>query len=59
MSIKVSSFEKDGKKFPTIELRNTDAGKFGFTFGLSKAKLILENIDDIRQFVEDNVPSEK
>lgn len=52
--VKVSSFEKDGKSFPTIELTNGKSGKFGFTFGLVKARLILENYDDIRQFVEDN-----
>ena len=54
MSVKVSLFEKDGKSFPTIELRNGGSNKFGFTFGLSKARLILENYDGIRQFVEDN-----
>ena len=59
MSVKVNAFEKDGKKYPTIELRNNAAAKFGFTFGLSKARLILENFDEIRQFVEDNVPSEE
>ena len=52
--IKVSQFEKDGKTFPTIELKNGSSGKFGFTFGLGKARMILENYDDIRQFVEDN-----
>ena len=57
MSVKVNSFEKDGKQYPTLELRN-GAGKFGFTFGLSKARLILENFDEIRQFVEDNTQSE-
>ena len=54
MSVKVSTFEKDGKSFPTIELSNAQDGKFHFTFGLSKARLILENFDEIRQFVEDN-----
>lgn len=28
--------------------------RFGFTFGLTKAKLILQHIDDIRRFVEEN-----
>ena len=50
----VKSFEKDGRTFPTIELKNGGTQKFGFTFGLSKARLILENFDEIRQFVEDN-----
>ena len=50
----VKSFEKEGKTYPTIELKNGQSGKFGFTFGLSKARLILENYEDIRQFVQDN-----
>ena len=50
----VKSFEKDGKTFPTIELKKGDAKKYGFTFGVSKARMILENFDEIRQFVEDN-----
>ena len=50
----VKSFEKEGKTYPTIELKNGMSGKFGFTFGLSKARLILENYEDIRQFVQDN-----
>ena len=36
------------KGHPIITLPN------GFTFGLSKAKAILENIEEIRRFVEDN-----
>lgn len=52
--VKLSQFEKDGKSFPTIELKNVGNGKFGFTFGLGKARLILENYEEIRQFVEDN-----
>ena len=54
MSVKISAFEKDGKSFPTIELKPTGDAKFGFTFGLSKARLILNNVDEIQQFVESN-----
>ena len=54
MSVEIGTFEKDGKKYPTIQLKNGDESKFGFTFGLSKAKLILDHLEDIRQFVEDN-----
>ena len=50
----VKSFEKEGKTYPTIELKNGKSGKFGFTFGLNKARMILENYEDIRQFVQDN-----
>ncbi len=52
----VKCFEKDGKRYPTIELKDGKSGKYGFTFGLSKARLILENYEDIRQFVQDNSP---
>lgn len=37
---------------PTITLGSE--GKYPFTFGLSKAKLILENVEAIRRFVEEN-----
>ena len=62
--VKINKFEKDGKSYPTIELTDgkpAKAGarpKFGFTFGLSKARLILENYEAIRQFVQDNAPVE-
>ena len=59
MSAKIGSFEKDGKSFPTIELRpdNQKPRKdgsmpFGFSFGLGKARLILAHIEEIRRFVE-------
>lgn len=54
MSAKTSSFEKDGKEYPTIELKPEGTAKFGFTFGVSKARLIVKNIDEIMQFVKDN-----
>ena len=54
MSAKTGSFQKDGKDFPTIELKNGAGKGFGFTFGLSKARLIMENLEDIRRFVKDN-----
>ena len=56
MSVKISAFEKDGKSFPTIELKaGGDDKKFGFTFGLAKARLILNNMEEIQKFVEDNM----
>ncbi len=54
MPATVSAFEKDGKKYPTIGLKTDTGSKFNFTFGLNKAKLILDNIDDIQKFVEVN-----
>lgn len=52
--VTVTTFEKDGKSYPTIALKADAEAKFGFTFGISKAKLIVENIDAIRKFVIDN-----
>lgn len=37
-----------------ITLKRSEDDKYGFTFGLTKAKLLLEHIDDIKKFVEDN-----
>lgn len=58
MSVKMSAFQKDGKNYPTIELKNGSSKGFGFTFGLSKAKLILENLEEIRRFIKDNEGSD-
>ena len=54
MSATVSEFEKGGKKYPTIGLKADEASKYSFTFGVNKARLILENLDDIKQFVKEN-----
>ncbi len=37
---------------PLIILRRSEDDKYPFSFGVSKAKLILENIEEIRKFVE-------
>ncbi len=37
-----------------IVLSKDEDDKFPFSFGLSKAKLIVENIDSIKQFINDN-----
>lgn len=39
---------------PLLTLLRTEDDRFGFAFGLAKAKLILDNIDGIRAFVEEN-----
>ncbi len=49
MSI-VSESEFKGK--PMLVIKNNEEDKFPFQFGLKKAKLILENIESIKQFVE-------
>ena len=45
MSSKVGSY----KGHPTISLGE---GEYPFTFGLSKARLVLEHLDEIRAFVD-------
>ena len=37
----------------TIVLKKNPDDKFPFSFGLGKAKLILEHLDDIKKFVEE------
>lgn len=44
------------KGHPTISLDSES--RFPFTFGLAKAKLIVEHIDAIREFVQRNEPTQ-
>jgi hypothetical protein len=37
-----------------ITLKRNEEDKYPFTFGLSKAKLILDHLDAIKKFYEDN-----
>ena len=37
------------------ESDDKEKGFYPFTFGLAKAKLIVENIDDIKKFIEENI----
>ncbi|MEK7447968.1 MAG: hypothetical protein AAB019_00625 [Planctomycetota bacterium] len=39
---------------PIIVLKRDENDKFPFSFGLTKAKLILENLEEIKKFVEEN-----
>ena len=43
---------------PVLIIRRSEDDKYPFTFGLSKARLILENLEEIRRFVEENVKDE-
>ena len=43
---------------PVIIIRRTEDDKYPFTFGMSKARLILENLEEIKRFVEDNSKEE-
>ena len=36
---------------PMLILKRSEDEKFPFSFGLSKAKMILENIEEIKKFV--------
>ena len=42
-----------------ISLPVSGSTKYPFTFGLNKARAILEYLDDIKKFVEDNPKQEK
>ena len=44
--------EYNGK--PIIILRRDENDKFPFSFGLNKARLILENLEEIKKFVAEN-----
>jgi len=39
---------------PLLILKRNEEDKYPFSFGLSKAKLIVDNIEEIRKFVEEN-----
>ena len=56
MSVKTEAFEKDGTIYKTLELSegNGSDGNYRFTFGLSKARLIVANMKAIEKFVNDN-----
>jgi len=42
------------KGHKVITLSRGDDEKYPFTFGVNKARLILENIEEIKKFVEEN-----
>lgn len=44
---------------PIIILKRDEYDKYPLSFGLSKAKLILDNIDEIKSFVQDNSKKEE
>jgi hypothetical protein len=48
----IEKTEYKGK--PILILKRSEEDKFPFSFGVSKAKLILENIEEIKKFVEEN-----
>ena len=44
--------ESEFKGNPMIVLKNDEEDKFPFQFGVKKAKLVVENIEEIKKFVE-------
>ena len=46
--------ESEFKGNPMLVIKQTEEDKFPFQFGVKKAKLILENIENIKKFVEKN-----
>jgi hypothetical protein len=39
---------------PILVIKRDGDDQYPFSFGLTKAKLIIENIEEIRKFVEEN-----
>ena len=52
----VERSEYKGK--PVMMIKRDENDKYPFSFGMTKAKMILENLDEIRRFVEDNTKEE-
>jgi hypothetical protein len=48
----VERTEYKGNKL--IVLKRNEEDKYPFSFGLGKAKLIVENIEEIKKFIEEN-----
>ncbi len=48
----VERSEYKGK--PMLVLKRDEEDKYPFSFGMSKAKLIVENIEEIKKFVSEN-----
>lgn len=46
--------ESEFKGNPMIVIKNDEEDKYPFQFGVKKAKLVLENIEAIKKFVEKN-----
>lgn len=48
----VERSEYKGK--PILVIKRSEDEKFPFSFGLAKAKMVLESLEEIRKFVADN-----
>jgi hypothetical protein len=52
----VERSEYKGK--PVLVLKRSEDEKFPFSFGLAKARMVLESLEEIRKFVADNEKTE-
>jgi uncharacterized protein YgiM (DUF1202 family) len=52
----IEKTEYKGK--PVLVIKRDENDKYPFSFGLSKARLILDNIDEIKKFVAENSQEE-
>lgn len=48
----VEKSEYKGK--PIIVIKRDENDKFPFSFGVAKARLIMENLEEIKKFIEEN-----
>lgn len=39
---------------PIIVIKRDENDKFPFSFGVAKARLIMENLEEIKKFIEEN-----
>ncbi|MEI8217907.1 MAG: hypothetical protein WCG51_02520 [Elusimicrobiota bacterium] len=46
--------ESEFKGNAMLVIKNSEEDKFPFQFGVKKARLLIENIDSIKKFVEKN-----
>ncbi|MBF0493448.1 MAG: hypothetical protein HQM15_11815 [Deltaproteobacteria bacterium] len=51
--------ESEYKGNPMIVLKNSEEDKYPFQFGIKKAKLVLEHIEDVKKFVQKHDKSEQ
>ena len=43
---------------PVLIIKRDENDKYPFAFGMNKARLILENLEEIKRFVEENTKEE-
>lgn len=48
----IEKSEYKGK--PIIVIKRNEEDKYPFSFGIAKARLIMENLEEIKKFIEEN-----